>query len=398
MTQPWSNTRRWLAACLAATSFAAAPCVAAEPGSSNSLPVRGETVTGDAPAAYRLPLIGLCDPADEARITGNAVAADTYRVAAKPQAANATIATAPAVSTAASAATLPFPSNTAGLTAQLLPAVQRGYNLAQRGAFFAARMEFIQVLRRVAQAKDAAAGTNEFSAALAAGLRAMDEADDFVPRGTQLEGELDVRAVASSHRTPVLREHHETVLPHEAVALYHKFAQERLARAAVDEQAGSMALYGIGNVYARLAERRDDDVQCTRGAMTMYCAALDSCPNNNLAANELGVLLCRTGHPAEAIDNFKWAIDVAPSATAYHNLAVAQQKLNMPAASAANEQESERLAAWERATGSISRRAGVDWVTPAELARVSQPAPLTSATAESAVSTRPIPPPQHKWR
>ena len=122
----------------------------------------------------------------------------------------------------------------------------------------------------------------------------------------------------------MLREHAEDVLPQDAVSLYHSYAQDQLAQAAADEQAGSMALYGLGKVYSRLAERRDDDVQCVRGAMTMYCAALDACPDNNLAANELGVLLCRTGHPAEAVTNFVRAIDVSPNATAYHNLAVAQ--------------------------------------------------------------------------
>ena len=89
---------------------------------------------------------------------------------------------------ASSAASLAVPATSGGLTAQLLPAVQRGYNLAQRGAFYAARTEFIQVLRRVAQAKDATSGTDEHSRELAAGLRAMDEADDFVPAGAQLEG------------------------------------------------------------------------------------------------------------------------------------------------------------------------------------------------------------------
>ncbi len=38
----------------------------------------------------------------------------------------------------------------------------------------------------------------------------------------------------------------------------------------------------------------------------------------------LGVLLCRTGHPAEAVNNFIRAINVQPTATAYHNLAMAQ--------------------------------------------------------------------------
>jgi tetratricopeptide (TPR) repeat protein len=195
----------------------------------------------------------------------------------------------------------------------------------------------------------------------------------------------------------MLSDHEDDILPQDAVTLYHTFAQQRLAHAALDEQAGSMALYGLGKVYARLGERRDDDVQCIRGAMTMYCAALDACPTNNLAANELGVLLCRTGHPAEAIENFTRAIDVAPTATAYHNLAVAQQKLGLAAESAVNERESLRLAAMERAAGATSKRAGVQWVSPEEMSRVLQPAPLTAGN-DSAIATRPLHPPQNRWR
>jgi tetratricopeptide (TPR) repeat protein len=227
----------------------------------------------------------------------------------------------------------------------------------------------------------------------------MDEADDFVPLGAQLEAELDVRKVASSHRTPVLHDHAEPVMPHDAVALYHSYAQEQLSKATLDEQAGSMALYGLGRVYAQLAERHDNDVQDVRSAMTMYCASLDACPDNNLAANELGVLLCRTGHPAEAVTNFVRAIDIAPSATEYHNLAVAQQKLGLDAQSTANEQQSQRLAAMDRAAGAISKRAGINWVSPEELARCSQTTTFGSAAVtEPATASRPAAPAHTTWR
>jgi tetratricopeptide (TPR) repeat protein len=369
--------RRFLSSCLL-TAVCASGVVFAESGVDVS-PVQDEGADADAPATYRLPLIGLCDPADEGAVTGK-VAGPAKEGFAKPQVADEPV----------SAGALLVPATSNGLAKQLLPATQRGYHLAQRGAFFAARTEFIQVLRRVAQAKDTSAGTDEHSRQLAAGLRAMDEADDFVPQGAQLEAELDVRKVASAHRTPVVRDHKEAVTPQDAVALYHSYAQDQLAKATVDEQSGSMALYGLGKVYARLAETRDDDVQFVRSAMTMYCASLDACPNNGLAANELGVLLCRTGHPAEAVTNFVRAIDSAPSATAYHNLAVAQQKLGLGAQSFANEQESQRLAAIDRSAGAISKRAGVQWVSPDELSRFSQPAPLSPASAaEPMTASRP---------
>jgi tetratricopeptide (TPR) repeat protein len=357
------------------------------------MPVRGEMVDADTPTTYRLPVVGIFDPPKDRlamRCDEVKTGAGTPRLAVDETVAASASAQAPAA--------LAYPRTKAELTNQLLPAVQRGYNLAQHGAFFAARTEFIQVMRRVAQAKDAGSSTDDHARALAAGLRALDEADDFVPQGVQLEAELDVRKVASSHRTPVLRDYPEEVLPQDAVVFYHSYAQQKLSIAASGEQAGSMALYGLGKVYARLAEHRDDDVQLTRGAMTMYSAALDACPDNHMAANELGVLLCRTGHAAEAVDRFTRAIDLSPNATAYHNLAVAQQKLGMAGQGAANEQESQRIAALDRSKGAVSRRAGVQWVSPAEMARVSQPGTPTPVTPNPASAARPTAAGWTLWR
>lgn len=340
-------------------------------------------VDADSPTPYRLPPVSafVPAPAKAARLPSP--------VALRPRPLPPTSVEKP---TAVAPDVFPYTPATSHLTSQLLPAVQRGYALAQRGALFAAQTEFVQVLRRVAQANDAASGTDEHSRALAAGLRALDEADDFVPAGIQLEADLDVRIVASSHRTPVLRDEPATAMPHQAVALYHRYAEQQLACCVAREQAGSMALHGLGNIYARLAERGDDDVQLARNAITMYSAALAARPDNHLAANELGVLLCRAGRPAEATRLFERTIDRAPNATAYHNLAVAQQKLGMAGQAAANEQEALRLAAWERATGAVSRRLGVEWVSPAEMARVAQPAPWTPTAHNAAASNVTSPP------
>jgi tetratricopeptide (TPR) repeat protein len=279
---------------------------------------------------------------------------------------------------------------TTELTPQLLPAVQRGYALAQRGAMYAARAEFVQVLGRVVQAKDAAANSDAHSQALAAGLRAIDEAEDFVPGGVRVEAELNVRIVASSHRTPVLGDWPEDVSPHEAVAMYHRYAQQQLTAAVAGEQAGSMALHGLGKVAATLAERGSGDPALVRSATTMYSAALAACPMNHLAANELGVLLVREGRAEEAARLFERTIDLAPSATVYHNLSIAQGKLGFHGEAAANEQESQRLAATERATGAVSRRAGIQWVSPEQLSGVVQPG--LTPTAQ-------IPPrPKSRWQ
>jgi tetratricopeptide (TPR) repeat protein len=433
MNRPWRSITACGAAILALASVSAAT-------DSSSPNVAGEMVDCDVPAVYRLPTVEApaAPPATDTQTTATQTASATSPLFAAPTrltsdsptnptnneagceiamnssenhsvplpagappdddvvdaaadgsesaiATNAPIVAPPSEPISPVATTrapiTPVSFESSDLTAQLLPAVQRGTGLAQRGAFHAARTEFIQVLRRLAQGKDAAAGTTEHSRALAAGLRALDEAEDFVPAGVQLEAEMNVRAVASSHRTQVLPEGPEEVTAFEAAALYHDYAREQLAKAAAGERAGSMALYGLGRVHSRFAEVADDDVEQTRTATTMYAAAVVACPDNHLAANELGVLVCRAGRAHEAMALFQQAIDVAPSATAYHNLAIVQQKVGMHGESAANEQESVRLAAVERAQGDVSKRAGVRWVSPNELAGVSQPGQWAVETA-----------------
>jgi hypothetical protein len=115
----------------------------------------------------------------------------------------------------------------------------------------------------------------------------------------------------------------------------------------------------------------------------MYAAALEACPDNHLAANELGVLVCRAGRVEEACRLFEQAINVSPSSTAYHNLAMAQRRLGKHHESAANEQESQRLASWERSRGDLSRRAGIRWVARDELASAGQSNQWTVATSNS---------------
>ena len=183
----------------------------------------------------------------------------------------------------------------------------------------------------------------------------------------------------------MLRDYPEELLAHQAAALYLELRPAQLAHAVAGEQAGSMALHGLGKIYARLAERNDDDVQFTQRATAMYSAALVARPDNHLAANELACLLCRSGRPAEAASLFERAIDAAPSALAYHNLAVAQRKLGMHGQAAANEQESQRLAAWERTDGS---RVAAGWSPVGDAGRYVASGPTGAADTRRRTAPR----------
>ncbi len=68
----------------------------------------------------------------------------------------------------------------------------QGIALASRGASFSARAEFIQALQSISQGLDSETGSADYGRALAVGMRALEEADDFVPRRARLGGEIDV--------------------------------------------------------------------------------------------------------------------------------------------------------------------------------------------------------------
>ena len=129
--------------------------------------------------------------------------------------------------------------------------VRHGFELANRGAYYAARAEFIAGLRLLAQALDAERHTTNHSRALSAGLTALKEAGDFLPSGGKLEADLDLPTIVASHRTPVLKNTAmENLVPLVALKSYFTFAQEQLSAAAGHEVAGSMALYALGKLHA----------------------------------------------------------------------------------------------------------------------------------------------------
>src|SRR5262249_29838203 len=122
MTRSSSTAACWAVACLAAMAGQLC-CQAVEPSGTTTMPVRGEMVDADTPAAYRLPVIGIfAPPTDRLAMRSDAVkqAAGIPRIASDV-CASAGIA-------ARSPAGLAYAARSE-LTNQLLPAVQRGYNL-----------------------------------------------------------------------------------------------------------------------------------------------------------------------------------------------------------------------------------------------------------------------------
>ncbi|HVW39534.1 MAG TPA: hypothetical protein VHB99_19585 [Pirellulales bacterium] len=274
--------------------------------------------------------------------------------------------------------------------------VRRGYDLAARGAIFYARSQFIQALRTIAQALDAQDGTHRHSDALGAGLAALEEAEDFVPRGSNVEADLDVGLLVRGHRTPVMKD----APPAKLTALaaqqkYYTFAQEQLAIAAGHEEAGSMALFGLGKAYGTLgAQRSLQTVAAEPKAMVYHQAALAVDAGNYLAANELAVYEARYGRFESARALLEHCASLAPQAAVWKNLARVHRSLGemqLAAAAEARAADAERreqaLAAKPNANAAAP--GDIQWVDATTFAASSKPAsdlqrPANAAEPKSA--------------
>ncbi len=256
---------------------------------------------------------------------------------------------------------------------------QRAFELAGKRAYFTARTEFIRSLRMLSEALDVHSGTQSHGQALAAGLLALEEADEFVPRGDHLEAGIDVPAIVSGHGTPVLKDTDASSISSlEARQKYYTFAQQQLAQSIGNEVAGSMALYGLGKLHTVLGEQRHASIPSSKSkAVVFHQAALLAVPQNALAANEMGVLMAQYGRLEASRELLLHSLRIAPLPTTWHNLSVVHARLGEhdlaqlareEQAAAAQLAQSRRA---EAARGDASLGSPVRWVAPEELARSS---------------------------
>jgi hypothetical protein len=264
---------------------------------------------------------------------------------------------------------------------------RHGLALADRGAFYSAKAEFIQALRLLTQAFDGTASEQRHSRALAAGLKAIAEADDFVPRGARLEADLDVAAIVTAHNTPVLKNFAGRAMPLAAVQRYYTFAQEQLIVAGGREPAASAALYGLGRIYLALAKESADARRLSGPkAMTFHQAALMIDPRNYRAANELGVLLAKYGQLDEAKRMLLAALSTSRSKEAWHNLAVVHERLGEADLALRARHEVQILSAGAVPTSD----ALVRWVSPREFSEMARYPQMGAAAPSGAPSAAPV--------
>lgn len=263
---------------------------------------------------------------------------------------------------------------------------QKAFDLASRGARFASRAEFIQALRLVAQSLDTENQAPDHSLALAHGLLAIREAQDFLPTGSRLEADLDMPGLVAGHRTPALKDAEAgAVTPQTALQSYFTYAQQQLALAAGAEFAGSMAYHGLGKLHAAVASRPDESVRAAQPkSMTFFQAALLVNPQNYMASNDLGVLLARASRYEDARVALEHSVSIRSTSAGWHNLATVYQRLGQPALAQSAFQVAERARSKE---ASRTRRVGgrsVQWVDANRFAETYSPPDIQVKTVQPA--------------
>lgn len=259
--------------------------------------------------------------------------------------------------------------------------IRAAFETCGRGALFAGRSEMIQALRLIAQNADSLERGSTHSDALAAGMRAMAEAESFAPRGSRLESELDMATLVASHRTPVVREalagveRGQKITPLEAQNRYYTYAQQQLAEATAGLPVGAIALYGLGKIHNTLATA-DSDAKAVEEpqAMTLYQAALTVDPGNPLAAHELGVMLARYQRYDEALAMLQHSAMIASLPETWQNLAVVHAQRGEADLARRARQEADnartRLSNAKPASHPALARGSVRWLNASEFAQL----------------------------
>jgi Flp pilus assembly protein TadD len=254
--------------------------------------------------------------------------------------------------------------------------VAKGIQLAERGASFTARAEFLQALRLCADVLDQQRETTAHRRALSAGLAALDEAKSFLGPAGGVSTNLTVAEIVAGHHTPLLKRGDDlaSLAPADAMQRYFTFAQEQLASAGGDLAPAASALYALGKLEMLslpAGAATIGSIQSAR-AVVYFQAALVIQPQYSLAANELGVLLARHGRLRDAKNVLLHSVRIKPESSALHNLAIVHTELGERDHAQQAELQSQQLAAKTQSAAGVATAPGVQWVDPSAFASTSQ--------------------------
>jgi tetratricopeptide (TPR) repeat protein len=164
---------------------------------------------------------------------------------------------------------------------------------------------------------------------LAAGLRALGEADDFVMIDAEQQLNIDMAGIVAMHESRIITEAEASMLtPIAAMQKYFQYATEQISAAAGNSVVAADALYAMGKLLQTSSSEDPAGKPIDRAkAMVMFQAALAANAEDYRSANELGVLMAHNGRWEMARDLFAQSLKIHKTAEAWLNIAEAHEQL-----------------------------------------------------------------------
>ena len=283
-----------------------------------------------------------------------------------------------------------------------LNATKQGKALATRGAYFAAREEFMNALMIVAQSNDRESGNRAYTTSLLAGFTALKESDDFATTVQRREHSRNLKLVVASHETKAIQPNQfDSLSFNKASEAYCQFAQARIEQAIGESKAASSALFHLSRILSTAPGLRGDPgVLGDNSKRAILLASLTADPKNYEAANELGVLFYKEAWYKPAAHWFSMAVEYSGGRQVFwQNLAAAHSRLAETTQIAEERSENIRLAQISRREAATapklesSETALAGWVSPEQF-RENSAIPATSFNRQVPVSTAQVQPVQ----
>ena len=206
--------------------------------------------------------------------------------------------------------------------------IEYGKSLARRSATEAAGQEFLSALRVLAEANDMAIGGSIHVGALRSGLLAMKEAADFKVEDPQRQIVMNVANIIDGHETQVIAANEASAMTaSNAIRRYLEYAGHQLGTCGGKNVVAAEALYCLGKMRTISAQSNPDpESKELHEAIIFHHAAITADPGNHRSANELGVLLARSGQLVAAETYLKNSLKLKQTPHGWSNLAKVHQR------------------------------------------------------------------------
>ena len=224
---------------------------------------------------------------------------------------------------------LPMLTSLPDVEASAVTRIEYGKSLARRGAFFAAREEFLNALYMVAEAHDRQSNGSQYSQRLKAGLRALEDVRAFGKVTRDKDTPQTRQFVLATLQTKLIAPNEVGQYSrNQLIEIFCRYAALQISQSLGNSPAASDSLFGCGKLLA--AETKLQGAQeaiNAQASWAFFWSAATVNPMNHESTNELGVLLLKSGRLVKAKEMFLQSLQGSNSPVYWNNLAETHRRI-----------------------------------------------------------------------